>query len=101
MNREQRRRFQKKVHKNPALSICPECGYQTLFYTTRLDNHTVVKCEICDKTIREGAEVEKLVPPGIILPLTLEAFDKALLWEASHPSEEKKDETTVEEKAED
>ena len=89
LNREQRRAYQKKIKKNSAASICPECGHLALFYTTSLgEKNTVVKCQICDKTIREGEEVTKLVPPGITLPLPLERFDKALLWEASHPSEE-------------
>lgn len=93
MNREQRRLYQRKIKKNPAASICPECGQLTLFYTTALgEKETVVKCQICDRTIREGEEVTKLVPPGITLPLSLDRFDKALLWEAEHPSEPVKEE---------
>lgn len=89
LNREQRRAYQKKIKKNSAASICPECGNLTLFYTTSLgEKNTVVKCQTCDATIREGEEVTKLVPPGITLPLSLDRFDQALLWEASHPREE-------------
>ena len=94
MNREQRRAYQKKIKHNFAASICPECGYLSLFYTTSLgENNTVVKCQICDKTIREGEEVTKLVPPGITLPAPLKMFDNALLYEAQHPSPSKEDES--------
>ena len=52
LNREQRRAYQKKIKKNSAASICPECGNLALFYTTSLgEKNTVVKCQICDKTI--------------------------------------------------
>lgn len=92
MNREQRRAYVKRIKKNSAASICPECGNLALFYTTSLgEKNTVVKCQVCDATIREGAEVTKLVPPGITLPLPLAAFDRALLYEASHPDKEEKE----------
>ena len=92
LNREQRRAYQKKIKKNPAASLCPECGNLALFYTTSLgEKNTVIKCQICDKTVREGAEVTKLVPPGITLPLSLSQFDQAVEFEKNHPQEEKED----------
>lgn len=100
LNREQRRAYQRIIKHNPAASVCPECGYLTLFKTTHIDASesadgkpgTALMCTICDKIIREGEEVTKLVPPGITLPLSLDKFDKALLWEAEHPSEPVKEE---------
>ena len=100
LNRSQRRAYAKAIKKNPAACICPECGYLTLFKTTHLDASessngkpgTAVMCTICDKIIRDGEEVTKLVPPGITLPLTLDKFDKAILWEAEHPSKPTKEE---------
>ena len=47
MNREQRRAYVKRIKKNSAASICPECGNLALFYTTSLgEKNTVVKCQI-------------------------------------------------------
>ena len=100
LNRFQRRAYAKAIKKNPAACICPECGYLTLFKTTHLDANessngkpgTALMCMVCEKIIRDGEEVTKLVPPGITLPLTLDKFDKALLWEAEHPSDPMKEE---------
>lgn len=52
---------------------------------------TAIKCEVCDNIIYKGEEVEKLIPPGVILPLPLYVFDYAL----RHPEvilEEEKEE---------
>lgn len=95
LNREQRRAFMKRNKKNSALCRCPKCGYDTLFYTTTLSNldqsekHIVIKCSICDATVRDNEEVGKLVPPGITLPCTLDMFDKAMIYEAERAVKEK------------
>ena len=90
MNREQRRKYAKKVKNDKAASICPECGNKARFFTTaRGEKDTVLKCEVCGKIVREGEELTKLMPPGLYLPLPLEALDKALLYEASKIEEEK------------
>ena len=84
MNREQRRSYDRKVKKQVNASICPECKHLAMFYTeARGEKDTVLKCERCDAIVREGAELTKLMPPGLYLPTKLEILDKALLMEAA------------------
>ena len=97
MNREERRKYYKKIGKDKRLSECPKCGYKSLFYSTSIptDNYevkenedgtsetvpiytTAIKCDICGEIIYQGENVEKLCPPGIYLPLQLDIFDYAL-----------------------
>ena len=88
MNREQRRKYAKQIKNDRTASICPECGQKSRFFTTaRGEKDTVLKCEVCNAIIREGEELTKLLPPGIYLPLPLEALDRALLAEASKVEE--------------
>ena len=104
-NREERRAYERKIKKDKRASKCPNCGYKALFYsisipdglkeiteydgtvgdikTTEPKYTTAIKCEMCDSIIFSGPEVEKLVPPGIILPLDIEIFGYAL----RHPEE--------------
>ena len=102
-NREERRAYERKIKNDKRASICPICGYKSLFYTKatlkpyegtkekfeKEDFNTQVCCELCNSVIYEGDEVSKLVPPGIYLPLPLDIFDYAL----RHPVEEEKNET--------
>ena len=97
MNREERRKYQKKINKDKRASKCPKCGYKSLFYSTSIptgdyevkENEdgtsetvpiytTAIKCDICGEIIYQGENVEKLCPPGIYLPLQLDIFDYAL-----------------------
>lgn len=52
---------------------------------------TAIKCEVCDNIIYQGKEVEKLIPPGVILPLPLYVFDYALRHPEVIPEEEKEE----------
>ena len=91
-NREERRAYWRKIKNDKRTSICPKCGYESLFYSVSVPvsnfnleewkqdvkYETAIKCEICDAIIYQGEDVTKLVPPGIILPLPLDIFDYAL-----------------------
>ena len=91
MNREQRRKYDREIKQRKlSTSICPECNHMAAFYThARGSKDTVLLCERCGAIVREGKELTKMMPPGIYLPLPLEALDKALLYEASRIEEEK------------
>lgn len=98
MNRKQRRKYAKQIKNDKMASICPECGNKARFFTTaRGEKDTVLKCECCGAIVREGEELTKLMPPGIYLPLPLDALDRALLAEASRV--EDKDEQGTEDGA--
>ncbi len=89
MNREQRRKYDKKIRHVPRASICPECNHRACFVThARGEKDTVLLCERCGAVVREGEELTKMMPPGIYLPTTLEILDKALLAEAARIEEE-------------
>ena len=96
-NRTQRREYERQIKKDKRASICPKCGYKSLFYSTqvptgefdvtmnddgttstKMKKTTAIKCEVCDEIIYMGEDVEKLVPPGVILPLPLDIFDYTL-----------------------
>lgn len=108
LNREERRIYYKKNKNNKNISICPICGYKSLFYSTPVlkpyegvkekfvaeDFDVVIKCEICDGTVLEGPSITKLIRPGIRLPLPLDIFQMALQYEENQP-EEKAKETEV------
>lgn len=109
-NRAERRAYERSIKNDKRASKCPKCGHLSLFYSTQIKDlsfdvtpnedgtsqvtskmTTAIKCEVCDNIIYKGEEVEKLVPPGVILPLPLYVFDYAL----RHPeviSEEEKEE---------
>ena len=79
LNREERRKYLQRNKKNKNLSKCPKCGFKSLFYsTTRGENDTVIKCDICGDIVFEGPDVTRMVPPGIYLPLPLDIFEIAL-----------------------
>lgn len=83
MNREQRRKYAKKIKNDKIASICPECGHKARFFTVaRGAKDTVLKCEVCDKIVREGEELTKLIPPDLYLPIPLKTLDNMLLAEA-------------------
>lgn len=96
-NRLQRREYERQIKKDKRASICPKCGYKSLFYSTQVPTGefdvetkedgttttiarktTGIKCEVCDQIIYMGEDVAKLIPPGVILPLPLDIFDYAL-----------------------
>jgi ribosomal protein L32 len=86
MNREERRRYHKKIKNRKEASICPYCNNLSLFLaTSRGENDTVVKCEICGEIIFEGSEVTRIIPPGIYLPLPISMF-KTILEEEKKKS---------------
>ena len=83
MNREQRRQYDRKIKNDRTADMCPECKHKTHFFTSaRGEKDTVLKCERCGEVIREGEELTRLMPPGLYLPMPLEALDGALLAEA-------------------
>ena len=89
MNREQRRKYAKQIKNDKIASICPECGHKARFFTSaRGTKDTVLKCEVCDKIVREGEELTKLIPPGVYLPIPLKTLDNMLLAEAEKIEEE-------------
>lgn len=89
MNREQRRRYDKQVKNDKLVSICPECGARSRFYTTaRGEVDTVLKCERCGKVVREGEELTRSMPAGIYLSIPLDVLDQYLLEEAARIKEE-------------
>ena len=54
---------------------------------------TTIKYDICSNIIYQREDVEKLVPPGIYLPLQLDIFDYAL----QHPEFDEAEENEEEE----
>ena len=110
-NRQQRREYQRSIKNDKRASKCPKCGHLSLFYSTQIKDPfdldvtpngdgtsqvtskmtTAIKCEICDNIIYQGEEVEKLIPPGVILPLPLYVFDYALRHPEVIPEEEKEE----------
>lgn len=91
MNREQRRKYAKRIKNDRTASICPECGNKARFFSTKKENEeTALICECCGKIVRQGADITKSVPPGIYLPITLDMFD--LMLTSVKENEEKKEE---------
>lgn len=79
MNREQRRKYAKSMKNNKVASICPECNNKARFISVAKENEEVsLVCECCGKTVRQGPEITKSVPPGIYLPIPLDAFDEMI-----------------------
>lgn len=79
MNREQRRRYTKKMKHDKAASLCPECGMMSRFISTRKEGEeTALVCECCGKTVRQGEDITKSVPSGIYLPIRLDMLDMML-----------------------
>lgn len=83
MNRAQRRAYAKTIKNSKMVSICPECGNKSRFFTTaRGEKDTVLKCEVCGEIIREGEELTQLLPPGVFWPGPLSSLDELLLAKA-------------------
>ena len=79
MNREQRRKYAKQIKNDKIASICPECKIKTRFISVkRKDEETALVCECCGKTVRQGEDITKSIPPGIYLPIKLELLDMML-----------------------
>ena len=102
MNREQRRKYEAKIKNDKRASICPKCGYKSLFYSQPVlkpyegtkekfvaeDFDVVIKCEVCGETVLANPAVTKLIRPGVYLPMPLDIFQMALKYEDEHPEEE-------------
>lgn len=107
-NRKARREYERQIKKDKRASRCPKCGYKSLFYSTSIPTNeyevetgedgstntkikytTAIKCEMCDAIIYMGEEVEKLIPPGVFLPLPIDIFDYALRHPEILESEQK------------
>ena len=79
MNREQRRKYAKQIKNDKTASICPECHNKSRFVSVKREGEeTALVCECCGKTVRQGEDITKSVPPGIYLPFTLNDFEKML-----------------------
>lgn len=103
MNREQRRAYDRKIKKMTNASICPKCGHLAMFYTRNLitsqedKGSTVLICERCETIVREGIELNRLIPPGIYLPIPLSTLDQLLIAETARIEEEKNEPVTINE----
>lgn len=111
MNRKERRKYASKIKNDKRASVCPLCGYKSLFYSAPQlkpyegtketfvaeDFDTVIKCEVCGGVVLANDAVTKLIRPGVYLPMALDIFQMALKYEEEHPEEENKDETGLEE----
>lgn len=94
MNREQRRKYAKKIKNDKIASVCPACGNKARFFTTaRGEKDTVLKCEVCGSIIRDGEELTKLMPPGLYLPVPLAILDRMLIEEAQKIEEDTDEQT--------
>lgn len=96
MNREQRRKYAKQVKNDKTASICPECKNKARFVSTKREGEeTALVCECCGKTVRQGEDITKSVPPGVYLPIKLEMLDMMLasIKEAEEKAETEKEET--------
>lgn len=52
MNREQRRKYQKSIKRNPAACICPKCNNLSLFMTKAVkDQEMSIVCETCGEIV--------------------------------------------------
>lgn len=102
MNREQRRKYETQIKGKKNASICPLCGYKSLFYSepvlkpyegeksefTKDDFDVVIKCEVCGGVVLANEAVTKLIRPGVYLPMPLDIFQMALKYEEEHPEDE-------------
>lgn len=91
MNREQRRAYAKRLRGDKAASICPKCGNKSRFRSKTVKTDTALICEVCEDVVRYGPEVTKAVPPGIVLPMSLEVFDNFIVAAQNAVAEEKKE----------
>lgn len=79
MNREQRRKYQKRIKNNKAACVCPKCNHISLFISKKVgDSDTAIVCECCGQIVMQDTRITKSVPPGIYLPFTLSDFEKML-----------------------
>lgn len=76
LNREQRRNYAKLIKNSKNVSICPVCGTKARFYSEKINEETHILCEVCANGVRSGDVITRCVPPGILLPMTLEVLDK-------------------------
>ncbi len=56
MNREERRKYARKVAKDPMAKKCPICGKKSLFIAIPTKNHLCnIICELCKGTIEKDS----------------------------------------------
>ena len=91
MNREQRRKYAKAIKNDHAASICPKCGNKSRYRSKTVNTDTALICEVCGEIVRHGPDVTKAVPPGIILPMSLEVFDNFIAAAQAAINEEEKE----------
>ena len=94
MNRKQRREYEKEIKNDHRASKCPHCGHLTLWHSASLFStldqehpETVIQCEVCNYVAASGETVQKLIPPGIILPWPFDVIENALKYAEEHPDE--------------
>lgn len=72
MNREQRRKYQKSIKRNPAACICPKCNNLSLFMTKAVkDQEMSIVCETCGEIVMQNEDITKSLPAGVYLPWKL------------------------------
>lgn len=87
MNRAQRRAYAKRVKNDRTASICPKCGNKSHLRSKTVNTDTALICEVCGEIVRHGPDITKAVPPGIILPMSLEVFDNFIAAVAEEKKE--------------
>lgn len=87
MNRAQRRAYAKRVKNDHTASICPKCGNKSHLRSKTVNTDTALICEVCGEIVRHGPDITKAVPPGIILPMSLEVFDNFIAAVAEEKKE--------------
>ena len=91
MNRAQRRKYAKELKNDKIASICPECNNKARSISVKREGEeTSIVCECCGKTVRQGEDITKSVPPGIYLPVKLDMLDMMI---AAVKEAENKEET--------
>jgi transcription elongation factor Elf1 len=56
MNREERRKRERQIAKDPMAKKCPICGKKSLFVAVPTKNHLCdIKCELCNGTIAKDS----------------------------------------------
>ena len=91
LNRAQRRAYAKRVKNDRTASICPKCGNKSHLRSKTINTDTALICEVCGEIVRHGPDITKAVPPGIILPMSLEVFDNFIAAAQDAVAEEKKE----------
>ena len=105
MNREERRKYTKKIAKDRRASICPICGNKSLFFSSwvatepdqgeggksgppGMNHKPAIICEFCNKPVIIDERIYELLPAGyynpnlgiekVYVPIPLDIFLLAL-----------------------